>query len=214
MATTAAVAVAYNTNKEENKTYLSAAGRLPTSGDVISVGTPVKEASTGILFPQLCNGYYLVGTGVRVKYGFVKVYAVGTYMDPLAVSAVKHSRAAIEQCLLDPTYPRTIRLVMNRNLSVEKFTSAIVEALEPRMMGQDLDKLEEFKKLNPPVDLIQGAEIEMTIRGDTLLYKNAAGGVGSIRSEVFTRAMCDTYYGADPVSPGHKQACIEGVAKL
>jgi hypothetical protein len=212
MATASAVAIAH-TNKEENKTYLSAA-RLPTSGDVISVGTPVKEASTGILFPQLCNGYYLAGTGVRIKYGFVKVYAVGTYMDPLAVAAVKHSRAAIEQCLLDPTYPRTIRLVMNRNLSVEKFTSAIVEALEPRMMGQDLDKLEEFKKLNPPVDLIQGAEIEMTIRGDTLLYKNAAGGVGSIRSEVFTRAMCDTYYGADPVSPGHKQACIEGVAKL
>jgi hypothetical protein len=54
----------------------------------------------------------------------------------------------------------------------------------------------------------------MTIRGDTLLYKNAAGGVGSIRSEVFTRAMCDTYYGADPVSPGHKEACIEGIPKL
>ena len=30
-------------------------------------------------------------------------------------------------------------------------------------------RLEEFKKLNPPVDLVQGAEIEMTIRGDTLL---------------------------------------------
>lgn len=35
--------------------------RLPSSGDVISTGTPVKEAATGILFPQLCNGYYLAG---------------------------------------------------------------------------------------------------------------------------------------------------------
>ena len=106
----------------------------------------MKESATGILFPQLCNGYYLVGTGVRIKYGFIKVYAVGTYVDPLAMAAIIKSNnpSAIEQALLDPTYPRTIRLVMNRGLSIEKYTSAIVESLKPRMMGQDLDKLEEF----------------------------------------------------------------------
>ena len=191
------------------------AARLPSSGDVISTGTPVKEPATGILFPQLCNGYYLAGCGVRVKYAFVKVYAVGTYLDPLAVSAVKKgSRETIEQALLDPTYPRTIRIVMNRGLSIDKYTEAIVEALKPRMKGQDLDKLEEFKKLNPPVDLVQGAEIEMTIRGDTLLYKNAVGGVGTLRSEIFTKALCDTYYGADPVSPTHKESVLEGIRKL
>ena len=54
----------------------------------------------------------------------------------------------------------------------------------------------------------------MTIRGDTMLYKNAAGGVGSIRSEAFTRAMCDTYYGADPVSPTHKESVLAGIQKL
>jgi len=198
---------------KNNKTALAA--RLPSSGDVISSGTPVKEPNTGILFPQLCNGYYLAGTGVRVKYAFVKVYAVGTYLDPLAVSAVKKgSRETIEQALLDPTYPRTIRIVMNRSLSIDKYTEAIVESLKPRMNGQDLDKLEEFKALNPPVDLVQGAEIEMTIRGDVLLYKNAAGGVGTIRSAVFTKALCDTYYGMDPVSPTHKESVLEGIRKL
>jgi hypothetical protein len=122
------------------KTLLAA--RLPTSGDLaeISPGTPVKETATGILFPQLCNGMYLAGCGVRIKYAFVIVYAVGTYMDPLSLAAVKTStREAIEGALLDPTYPRTIRIVMNRGLSSEKFTAAIVEALEPRMMGQDLE---------------------------------------------------------------------------
>jgi hypothetical protein len=74
--------------------------------------------------------------------------------------------------------------------------------------------LDEFKKLNPPVDLIEGAEIEMTIRGDTLLYKNACGGVGSITSRVFTEAMCDVYYGADAVSPTHKESVLEGIPKL
>ena len=64
------------------------------------------------------------------------------------------------------------------------------------------------------MDLVAGAEIEMTIRGDTLLYKNAVGGVGTIRSEAFTRALCDTYFGADPVSPSHKAAVLEGIPKL
>ena len=51
-----------------------------------------------------------------------------------------------------------------------------------------VSRLEEFKALNPPLDLVKGAEIEITIRGDILLYKNAVGGVGTIRSEVFTAA--------------------------
>jgi hypothetical protein len=100
---------------------------------------PTKEKATGILFPQLCNGYTLVGCGVRVKYGFIKVYAVGTYVDPTAMIAIKsQSKEVIEKALLNPMYPRTIRIVMNRGLSINKYTAAIVEALEPRMKGEDL----------------------------------------------------------------------------
>jgi hypothetical protein len=86
-------------------------------------------------------GYYLAGCGVRVKYGFVKVYAVGTYLDPLAMSAVKNSTPErIQDALLNPTYPRTIRIVMNRGLSIQKYMDGIVESLEPRMQGMDLEK--------------------------------------------------------------------------
>ncbi len=103
---------------------------------------------------------------------------------------------------------------MNRNLSIDKYTSAIIEALEPRMAGQDLESLDEFKKMNPPVDLVQGAEMEMTIRGDTLLYKNAVGGLGQIKSAVFTRALCDVYYGEDAVSPSHLEDVLKGAKGL
>jgi len=140
---------------------------------------------------------------------------VGTYVDPVAMSAVKNEdEKDIEKALLDPMYPRTIRIVMNRSLSMDKYTAAIVEALEPRMKGVDTDKLDEFKKLNPPVDLVEGAEMEMTIRGDTMLYKNCAGAVGAIHSEVFCRALCDVYYGKDAVSPDHKKAVIKGIKDL
>uniref|UniRef100_A0A7S3L7L1 Chalcone isomerase domain-containing protein n=1 Tax=Amphora coffeiformis TaxID=265554 RepID=A0A7S3L7L1_9STRA len=210
----AGAAAAYVTSTTPaQRAYMAAS--MPLGGDIISAGKPVKEKATGILFPALCNGYYFAGCGVRIKYGFVKVYALGTYLDPLAMSAVKKADAAtIQEALCNPTYPRTIRIVMNRGLSMQKFTDAIIEALEPRMKGKDLEKLEEFKALNPPLDLVKGAEIEITIRGDILLYKNAVGGVGTIRSEVFTAAMCDTFYGDDAVSPTHKADVLAGVPKL
>lgn len=135
--TVAAVAVH---NHEKLGPTLNAA-RLPTSGDVLSAGTPTKEPQTGILFPPLCNGMQLVGTGVRIKYVFVKVYAVGTYMDPVAMMAIKRgSKADVEKALLDPSYPRTIRIVMNRGLSIDKYTAAIVESIEPRLHGQELER--------------------------------------------------------------------------
>jgi len=135
-------------------------------------------------------------------------------MDPIAMSAVKNQGPKeIEKALLDPQYPRTLRIVMNRGLSIEKYCAAIVEALEPRMNGQDLDKLEDFKKLNT-VDLVQGAVMEMTIRGSTMLYKNNVGVVGQIESLAFCRALCDVYYGKDPVSPGHLEQVIDRVQNL
>jgi hypothetical protein len=129
-----------------------------TKADVVGVGggTPIQEPVTGILFPKLVNGFYFAGCGVRIKYVFVKVYAVASYFDPLAMSAVQHNPLLLQEALLNPTYPRTIVIIMNRNLSADKMTSALVEALEPRMAGQDLDKLEEFKKMNPAVDLVKG----------------------------------------------------------
>lgn len=188
--------------------------KIPASGDVIMLGAE-KEKATGILFPKQCNGFMLAGTGVRVKYGFVKVYAVGTYLDPLAMSGIKNQpKETVQKALLNPMYPRTIRIVMARGLSIQKFTDALNESLKPRMKGEDLEKLEEFRKLNPDVDLVKGAEMEMTIRGDTLLYKNAVGGVGRIQSQVFTEALCDVYYGDDAVSPGHKDSVLEGIGKL
>lgn len=187
---------------------------MPTSGDVIMLGA-TKEKATGILFPKQCNGFMLAGTGVRVKYGFVKVYAVGTYLDPLAMSGLKNQpKEVIQEALLNPMYPRTIRIVMARGLSIQKFTDALNESLRPRMNGEDLQTLDEFKKLNPEADLVKGAEMELTIRGDTLLYKNALGGVGIIRSAVFCKALCDVYYGDDSVSPGHKENVLAGVPQL
>jgi hypothetical protein len=77
-----------------------------------------------------------------------------------------------------------------------------------------MHSLEEFAKLNPRIDLVQGAEMELTICGDTLLYKNALGGVGRIQSAVFSKALCDIYYENDAVSAPHRDAVLDGVSKF
>jgi hypothetical protein len=189
-------------------------GRVPSSGDVLSVGKITNEPATKIAFPALCNAMSLAGVGVRVKYVFVNVYAVGAYFDPIAMMAVKKgSQADIEKALVDPTYPRTIRIVMNRGLSVDKFIAAMNEAIEPRLNGKNLETLDEFKEIFPKVDLVEGDAIELTIRGDTLLLKTGLG-VGSIRSRPFTEAMCAVYFGKDPVSPTLMKDVLAGITKL
>ena len=68
--------------------------------------------------------------------------------------------------------------------------------------------------VNPPVDLKEGDEIKMTVIGDLLHYRTAGGGGGTIQSLALTVAMCDVYYGADPVSPTHLESVLEGIDKM
>ena len=121
--------------QHDERTYMDARTSLP----VIMAGKPVQEPDTGIMFPPMVNGFTFMGCGVRIKYVFVKVYAVGCYFDPTQFVGQKDD-AAIEKALLDPGYHRTIRIVMNRSMTMDKYNDAIVEALTPRMNGQDLDK--------------------------------------------------------------------------
>lgn len=155
-------------------------------------GEEHKETATGITFPAQVDGLPFAGAGVRVKYGFVKVYAVGTYANTAGIADM--------DAFMGPAVDKTIRIVMNRGLSVDKFTAAISEALEPRMNGKDLEKLDEFKTLNPPGALLEGAEIIMSLKGDTMYYRSSFGGQGSIKSAVFVAALNDVYFGKSAVS--------------
>lgn len=62
-------------SSDENTTFCDV---RKMGGEVVMLG-PTKEPSTGILFPHLCNGMQFVGCGVRVKYGFVKVWVYVFY---------------------------------------------------------------------------------------------------------------------------------------
>jgi len=57
-----------------------------------------KELSTGIVFPHvLKNAMIFIGSGVRIKAVFVKIYAVATYMDPMTLSTLRMNHNTQQQ---------------------------------------------------------------------------------------------------------------------
>jgi hypothetical protein len=100
------------------------------------VGAPVKEKATGIMFPQLCKGMNLVGmyfyslrsTHMPLARTWIQLHWTGGIKNQLT--------QVLEKVLLIPFYPRMIHIIMNCALSIDKYRSAIVEALEPRMNGR------------------------------------------------------------------------------
>ena len=90
---------------------------------------------------------------------------------------------------------------------VSKFIDAIGEAVEPRL--KELHPLDEFKAIFPKVDLKEGDKILLEIRGDKLILHTANGG-GTVLSKHFALAMCDVFFGSNPVSPELKESVLKG----
>jgi hypothetical protein len=77
-----------------------------------------------------------------------------------------------------------------------------------------LCSLEHFSKLREYGCLHKGDEIILTIRGQFLECKCSNGGQNEVESEVFTRAVCDVYFGKDPISPAAKGSVMVGIGSL
>lgn len=96
----------------------------------------VEEPVTGISFPPVFQSQHLVGLGVRKKYTWFNVYAVAFYIHREDFRGLKSEE--YQAALLDPNKHRTIRIIMNRTVSMDKVIEALLEAVEPRMYGKDL----------------------------------------------------------------------------
>jgi hypothetical protein len=96
-----------------------------------------KEPETGILFSPIFDSKRFLGCGVRKKYQFFNLYAVGFYFDAQDFQGI-HDEEGLEKALLDPHNHRTVRIVFNRALTMKQVIDTLRDSLEPRMNGQDL----------------------------------------------------------------------------
>ena len=97
----------------------------------------IEEPETGITFPSVLDSKQLLGVGVRKKYQIFNVYALGMYANKEDFQGINESQNEQEAALLDPHKPRTLKIIMNRKLTMEAVISALMDAVEPRMDGKD-----------------------------------------------------------------------------
>lgn len=70
-------------------------------------------------------------------------------------------------------------------------------------------RLEEMKKQEMPQMLYDKTEIYLMVHRDTLTLQVGTDRAGKITSDVLTRAVCENYLGAKPVSPAARKAVVE-----
>ena len=144
--TVASIGSSHLLNRENSTTSLEAMGTLTLGPTVVeeplieevdrTKSSLVEEPVTGISFPHEFQSKHLLGLGVRKKFTFFNVYAVAFYVkkdDFRGLNAEEYQDA-----LLDPNKHRTIRIIMNRTVSMDTVIAALLESVEPRMHGKDL----------------------------------------------------------------------------
>jgi len=125
-------------------------------GGLAAVGaTTVTDHASGAAFPEeLDKGQRLVATGVRKKFGAVKVYAVGLYLDK--GSSLWHDTSPtmrVRWCwwgdadaqaaalLKEAPGKATLRLVITSGLATqEKIAAALRDSVEPRLLALKVAK--------------------------------------------------------------------------
>ena len=155
---------------------------------------------------------------------------------------IKKKIEKAQSLLCNPTtLPRAIRIVTHWNIPMKLLTKGITDALRPRLkdkisLNQMLDLERELSSIMNSDDANDddvkvGTEIIMFVKDDTMHYsrpvKQNGHGSGSddassnnmmneekkIQHKDFCLALCDIYYGNDPVSTDHKAKVMEGIMK-
>ncbi|MCB9897356.1 MAG: chalcone isomerase family protein [Planctomycetes bacterium] len=201
----------------------------------------VTEPETDVVFPTALHApgspaesddQVLAGCGVREKFVF-DVYAVGLYVDPLAAheQLAAHRAESGKQLAKDAAFyadlasdalPKTLRLVMVRDVDADDMRSAFEDALRPRMVegrvGAEreaaLAALATFKGYFRK-EYVEGTEMLLALRPGGKLTAVVDGDLlGGVTSRALTDAVVDVYLGKDPISDDAKEAFGKGMPRV
>ncbi len=201
----------------------------------------VAEPSSGRLFPvqlSVPGGeavHRLTGVGIRTRTIFkVQVYAYGLYLDSTGAATALaawtetpprelQDDAALYRGLLVPTFGKSLRLVMTRDVDGADMADAFDGALRPRVMhwtdstgvaGGD-DALATFRDYFSIDRLRKETELVFSwLPGDTLVTAIGGEAPRVLHSPALAWALYDVYLGDDPVSKDGKRAIVSGIPAL
>ena len=216
---------------------LAAASALPLYAFTATAAAPPPppppapvhtDASTGLAFPTRARGRELVGTGTRVKFGFVKVYSVGLYVDGAAPRAAgARDGAATLAAVADGALGAELVIKLCRDVGAKELGAALQDSIAPRVRAraardgaEPAADLAALAALGPALSAAAGALLpagtEVSFRwvraDDTLAVTvNGAPAAAPARVPALCGGFFETYVGAEPLIPAARAAWIAGI---
>ncbi|MBV8657324.1 MAG: chalcone isomerase family protein [Burkholderiales bacterium] len=149
----------------------------------------------------------LNGAGVRVKWGFIKMYVGALYTE---------QKAKTGDAVLQDAHPRRMTLTLLRTLDADHLHESLMDGLEANCTSAEMSDLDaRLKELNGifqavrsvnagdviTLDFIPGKGTQITVRGQ---LKDVIAG------DDFSRALLKVWFGKKPVSVDLKSAMLGG----
>jgi Chalcone isomerase-like len=185
-----------------------------------------KEPKTGVGFSETMNqegtDLMLAGAGVRSKM-MVKVYAGALYLDSAAKSALepmKHKASKPDQSLYDAisdsNFGKLFLLHFVRDVESDKITEAFRESLEKNidMKSPDTQKDAEAFLTASKVDMKEGQEMKIYIKGDEVTVTTPSGSAQAIKNARLAGAVARIWLGKNPISEDLKKGMVSRLPQI
>jgi len=196
-----------------------------------------NEAATidGITFPSelrmMGTTQKLCGGGTRLKYNVVKVYAVGLYFEPQAVTrgggadslkpfvgtpADKLTKSSgFYSAITNGKFAKTLLLQFHRSVGADAVAGAMKDSLSKKVAAGALTKFSDALSTALGGGAVpQGGKLSFSCKADTMSISFADGAGLSVREKSLCPALFSVYYGSPPISPAAKEGAAKAFAEL
>ena len=169
----------------------------------------------------------LVGGGTRYKFGVVKVYAAGLYVDEAAIegplrsfrsSSAKALQAdtAFLETVIELPAPKTLLLQFHRSVDAGAVTGALKDALSPRLDAPVLAAFDEaLAAALQPTGVPAGLKLYLSCsEGGLHIGVQSTEAARSVVEPAVCPALFDVYFGSAPISTPIRDGMAAGFAEL
>jgi hypothetical protein len=206
--------------------------RIATFALILSVMVPFllygefKEPKSGVGFSETMNhegtDLMLAGAGLRSKMMF-KVYAGALYLDSSAKSALATIKAkaskpdqSVYDAISDGSFAKLFLLHFVRDVDSGKITEAFQESLGKNidMKSPDAQKDAEAFLTASKVDMKEGQEMKVFIKGDEITVTTPAGSAQPIKNAKLAGAVSRIWLGKNPISEDLKKGMVSRLPEI
>jgi hypothetical protein len=206
--------------------------RITIFGLILSVMVPFllygefKEPKTGVGFSETMNhegtDLFLTGAGVRSKM-MIKVYAGALYIDTAAKSALEQVKSkagkpdqSVYDAISDGNFAKMFLLHFVRDVDSGKIIEAFKESLEKSvdMKAADVQKDAEAFLTASKVDMKEGQEMKVFIKGDEITVITPSGSSQPIKNSKLAGAVARIWLGKDPISEDLKIGMVSRLPQI